>query len=54
MNIFNFIIKGTIATYALVAWLYIAIPISIGIYCLIYALTVNFLTTLSTLFSILS
>lgn len=54
MNIFNFIIKGTIATYAFVAWLYIAIPLTVCICYIIHALTMNFFATLSSLLPILS
>jgi len=54
MNIFNFIIKGTIATYALVAWLYIAIPLVILTFFSIYYLVVNIFATLSTFLPILS
>ncbi len=49
MDIFKVIIKGTIATYVFVAWLYVAIPLGACIYYFTYYLARNFLATLSIL-----
>ena len=47
MDLFKAIIKVTIATYALLAWLVVAIPCVILIVSCIYSLIANFFETLS-------
>ncbi len=54
MDLFNIIVKGTIATYLIFAWLCVAIPLLICIYFTIHCLAMNILATLSIFLPILS
>lgn len=55
LNNFEVMMKGIALSFAFILWIaYIAIPVLVIVYCILYSLMMNFFATLSSFLPILS